>query len=33
MLFWLIWFLVRCIKGIRLLNLKRSYPDPQSWGF
>jgi len=33
LLFWLIWFLVRCIKGIRLLNMGRPYPDPQSWGF
>lgn len=32
-LVWLIWFLVRCIKGIRLLNMKRPYPTPQSWGF
>lgn len=33
LLFLLIWFLVRCIKGIRLLNMKRPYPNPQSWGF
>jgi uncharacterized membrane protein len=33
LLLWLIWFLVRCIKGIRLLNLGRPYPDPHSWGF
>ena len=29
--FWLVWFLVRCIKGIRYLNQRRPYPDPQSW--
>ncbi|MFO7593148.1 MAG: hypothetical protein R6X15_03760 [Pseudomonadota bacterium] len=31
LLFWLVWFLVRCVKGIRYLNLRRPYPDPQSW--
>lgn len=30
-LFWLVWYLVRCIKGIRYLNLRRPYPDPESW--
>ncbi len=29
----LIWFLVRCVKGVRLLNMKRAYPDPQGWWF
>jgi uncharacterized membrane protein len=33
LLLWLIWFLVRCIKGLRLLNMGRPYPNPQSWGF
>jgi len=32
LLAWLVWFLVRCIKGIRLLNLNRPYPNPQTWG-
>jgi len=32
LLAWLVWFLVRCIKGMRLLNLNRPYPTPQSWG-
>lgn len=31
LLFWLVWFLVRCIKGIRYLNQRRPYPHPQSW--
>lgn len=31
LLFWLVWFLVRCIKGIRYLNERRPYPHPQSW--
>ncbi|HEY9149083.1 MAG TPA: hypothetical protein VIQ22_08715 [Gammaproteobacteria bacterium] len=31
LLFWLVWYLVRCIRGIRFLNLRRPYPYPQSW--
>ena len=31
LLLWLVWFLVRCIKGIRFLNLRRPYPNPESW--
>ena len=33
LLLWLIWFLVRCVRGIRLLNLGRPYPAPKSWWF
>ena len=31
MLIWLVWFLARCIKGIRYLNRRRPYPNPESW--
>jgi uncharacterized membrane protein len=31
LILWLVWFLVRCIKGIRFLNLRRPYPNPDSW--
>jgi uncharacterized membrane protein len=31
LLFWLVWFLVRCIKGIRYLNRGQAYPQPESW--
>lgn len=33
LLFWLIWFIVRCIKGIRFLNRGQAYPQPESWLF
>lgn len=33
LLLWLIWFLVRCVKGIRLLNLGRPFPNPRGWWF
>lgn len=31
LLLWLVWFLVRCIRGIRYLNMRRPYPNPESW--
>lgn len=33
LLFWLVWFLVRCIKGIRYLNRGQAYPNPEAWFF
>ncbi len=33
LLFWLVWFLVRCIKGIRYLNRGQTYPNPAGWLF
>jgi uncharacterized membrane protein len=31
MLVWLVWFLARCIKGVRYINRRRPYPNPESW--
>jgi len=33
LIFWLVWFLVRCIKGIRHLNRREPYPNPTAWFF
>jgi uncharacterized membrane protein len=33
LLFWLVWFLVRCIRGIRYLNRGQAYPNPEAWLF
>lgn len=33
LLFWLVWFLVRCIKGIRFLSRGQAYPNPEGWLF
>ncbi len=33
LLFWLVWFLVRCIKGIRYLHNGQAYPNPGGWFF
>ncbi len=33
LLLWLIWFLVRCVKGIRMLSMGRPHPNPRGWWF
>ena len=32
-LFWVIWLIVRCAKGIKYLDTKQAYPDPTGWLF
>ena len=31
--FWVIWLIVRCAKGIKYLDKKQAYPDPTGWLF
>lgn len=33
LLFWLVWQLVRSIKGIKLLKQHKEHPNPTSWWF
>ena len=33
LLFWLIWLIVRCAKGIKSLDQKQPYPNPTGWMF
>lgn len=33
LLFWLIWAIVRCVKGISLLSDEKTHPNPKSWMF
>ncbi|MDB4409807.1 hypothetical protein N9235_03255 [Gammaproteobacteria bacterium] len=32
-LFWVVWLIIRCIKGIKFLDMQKSYPDPAGWMF
>lgn len=32
-LFWLIWFIVRCAKGLKYLNSNQAHPNPTGWMF
>ena len=31
--FWLIWLIVRCVKGFRYLERREPYPEPDTWLF
>ncbi|VAW04204.1 hypothetical protein MNBD_ALPHA01-1350 [hydrothermal vent metagenome] len=33
MLFWVIWLIVRCIKGLKSLDQKEAHPNPTGWMF
>lgn len=32
-MFLVIWWIIRCVKGISMLDKKTAYPNPTSWGF
>ena len=32
-LFWVIWLIVRCIKGMKTLDNKQAHPNPTGWLF
>ena len=32
-LFWLLWLIVRCAKGVKYIDQKEAYPDPKGWMF
>jgi uncharacterized membrane protein len=31
LIFWIVWVLIRCIKGVRVLIKREPYPNPTSW--
>ncbi len=33
LLFWLVWLIVRCVKGMQLLDRKEAHPNPTGWMF
>ena len=33
LLFWLVWMVVRCVKGIKYLDAQQSHPNPTGWLF
>lgn len=33
LVFWLIWYVVRCVKGIKLISEGRAQPNPTTWWF
>jgi uncharacterized membrane protein len=33
LLFLMVWLVVRCIKGLKLLDAQQPIPNPEGWGF
>lgn len=33
LLFWVVWLIIRCVKGMKSLDAKTAHPDPTSWLF
>lgn len=33
LLFWLVWLILRCVKGLKFIGKKEAYPNPESWLF
>ncbi len=33
LLFWVIWLIVRSVKGLKLLDMKQAHPNPTTWFF
>ena len=33
LLFWVVWVIVRCVKGIKALDQKEALPNPTGWMF
>ncbi|MYK53095.1 MAG: hypothetical protein F4032_15120 [Gemmatimonadetes bacterium] len=31
LVFWVIWMIIRCAKGLKYLSREEAYPDPVSW--
>lgn len=32
-LFWVIWLIIRCVKGLQILDKKEPHPNPTAWMF
>jgi uncharacterized membrane protein len=33
LLFWVVWLIIRCVKGMKALDQKEAHPDPTGWMF
>lgn len=32
-LFWVVWLIIRCVKGLQILDKKEPHPNPTTWMF
>ena len=33
LIFWTVWVIIRCIKGMKLLDAQQAHPNPEGWWF
>jgi len=33
LLFWCVWLIIRCVKGMKALDAKQAHPNPTGWMF
>ncbi|HEC11698.1 MAG TPA: hypothetical protein ENI80_00345 [Acidiferrobacteraceae bacterium] len=33
LLFWVVWLIIRCVKGMKYLEAKQTHPNPTGWMF
>ena len=33
LLFWMVWLIIRCVTGMKLLDERRMHPNPRTWMF
>lgn len=33
LLFWMVWLIVRCVKGMKYLDERQAHPNPSGWMF
>lgn len=33
LIFWLVWLIIRCVKGLKYLSQQQPYPNPTIWLF
>ena len=33
LIFWTIWIIIRCVKGMKYLDTKQAHPNPEGWWF
>jgi len=33
LIFWIVWLIIRCVKGMKSLDLKETHPNPTGWMF
>ena len=33
LIYFTVWVIIRCVKGMKALDMQQAHPDPEGWGF